>query len=55
MEIDGQRWTIYPKAWEIFQDWYGDKAYRQASFVEELQAAVLDELADEIHGQAQQD
>ncbi|MCM2391751.1 hypothetical protein [Streptomyces albipurpureus] len=40
MEIDGENWEITPSVWAVFEDWYGDKAYRQAGFVAEFEAAV---------------
>lgn len=41
MIIDGEEYEIYPDVWEVFQDWYGDKAYRQAGFVEDIQMQAI--------------
>lgn len=48
MQIDGEDYEITPAAWDVFTDWYGDKAYRQAGFVAEIEAAVRKHVADEI-------
>ncbi len=42
IEIDGEEYEIYPAVWEVFEQWWGDKAYRHAEFVEEFQQAVID-------------
>lgn len=48
IEIDGEMFSISPAAWKLFEDFWGDKAYRQAGFVESFQALVLREAAEKI-------
>ncbi|KDQ65715.1 hypothetical protein [Streptomyces sp. NTK 937] len=48
MQIDGEDFEISPAVWEVFDAWYGDKAYRQAGFVAEIEAAVRAQVAKEI-------
>lgn len=54
-EIDGEDWEITPAVWAVFETWYGDKAYRQAGFVEELEAAVRKQVADDLRAKAATD
>lgn len=48
MEIGGEDWEITPAVWAVFENWHGDKAYRQVDIVEQLEAAVRSQVADEI-------
>ncbi|MFJ9694907.1 hypothetical protein [Kitasatospora sp. NPDC101183] len=50
---DGEERAITPDVWEAFAEWYGDKAYRKADFVEELEAALRRHIADEIAAEGQ--
>lgn len=52
IEIDGEMFFISPAAWKLFEDFWGDKAYRQAGFVESFQALVLREAAEKIRAKA---
>ncbi|MFB8071089.1 hypothetical protein [Streptomyces californicus] len=47
MQIDGEDYEITPAVWDVFTNWYGDKAYRQAGFVAEIEAAVRAQVATE--------
>jgi hypothetical protein len=48
MQIDGEDYEITPAVWEVFKGWYGDKAYRQAGVVADIEAAVRKQIADDI-------
>ncbi|MEU7243372.1 hypothetical protein [Streptomyces sparsogenes] len=52
MQIDGEDWEISPSVWEIFDYWYGDKSYRQANFVEQIEAAVRAQVAADLEAHA---
>lgn len=39
---------ISPAVWECFEDFWGDKAYRQAGFVAEFEALVRGVVASDI-------
>ncbi|WP_432157799.1 MULTISPECIES: hypothetical protein [unclassified Streptomyces] len=45
---DEEERRITPAVWEKFADWWGDKAYRQAGFVEELEALVRSLAANDV-------
>lgn len=45
---DDEERNITPAVWEKFEGWWGDKAYRQAGFVEELEALVRGSVADDL-------
>lgn len=47
MEIDGEDFDITPAVWEVFDNWYGDKAYRKADFVERFESAVRAQVVKE--------
>lgn len=47
MNLDGEDWNITPAVWKVFDDWYGDKSYRCAGMVADLEAAVRETVADE--------
>ncbi|MFJ4768498.1 hypothetical protein ACIP88_05175 [Streptomyces uncialis] len=55
MQIDGEDWEISPSVWTAFKDWHGDKAYRQARFVAEIEAAVRAQVADDLRTKAARD
>ncbi|WP_328967920.1 hypothetical protein [Streptomyces sp. NBC_00239] len=48
MTLDGEDHEITLAVWEVFERWYGDKAYRQAGMVAELEAEVRRQVADEF-------
>jgi hypothetical protein len=48
MEIGGELWEVSPEAWKAFDDWYGDKSYRKAGVVAEIESAVRKKISDEI-------
>ncbi|MEV6684418.1 hypothetical protein AB0N28_03580 [Streptomyces sp. NPDC051130] len=48
MLIDGEEHAITPTVWEVFERWYGDKAYRQAGIVADIEAAVRAQVAEEL-------
>jgi hypothetical protein len=48
VNIEGSDYQISPKVWEVFDNWYGDKAYRQAEMVEALERAVRDVVREEL-------
>ncbi|MFD0276199.1 hypothetical protein ACFVHB_20160 [Kitasatospora sp. NPDC127111] len=45
---DGEERAITEAVWEAFEGWYGDKAYRHADFVEELETVLRRHIAGEI-------
>jgi hypothetical protein len=45
--IEGDEYDITPVVWEVFQGWYGDKAYRQASMVEDIEKTVRSQVRRE--------
>ncbi|MFD4699809.1 hypothetical protein [Streptomyces niveus] len=47
MIINDEQREITPAVWDVFTDWYGDKAYRKADFVERIEAAVRAQVAKE--------
>ncbi|MFI2212998.1 hypothetical protein [Streptomyces sp. NPDC020141] len=52
MQIYGEDWTITPEVWEVFQRWYGDKAYRKAGFVAEIEGVVRECVAADLRNHA---
>jgi hypothetical protein len=48
MEIDGEEWGISPEAWRSFEEWYGDKAYRHADVVQDIEWAVRNLIASKL-------
>lgn len=48
MNIEGDDYQISPKVWEVFERWYGDKAYRQADMVEALEKAFRSEVREKL-------
>lgn len=48
MNIEGDDYEISPEVWEVFENWYGDKAYRQADMVEAIERAVRDVVREEL-------
>jgi hypothetical protein len=53
MKIDGDEYKISPEVWEIFEGWYGDKAYREAGFVEDIEAKVREIVSNDIAARGQ--
>lgn len=48
LEVDG---TIVPEAmWRYFEDWYGDKAYRHAGFVNGMYQAAIQDIQSQLAG-----
>lgn len=47
MNIDGEDYAITPEVWELFKGWWGDKAYRQADFVERFESTVRKQVVKE--------
>lgn len=45
---DDEERAITPAVWEAFADWYGDKAYRKADFVEELELKVREAVVNDL-------
>ena len=43
-EIGGELHEVSPEAWKAFDDWYGDKSYRHAYVVAEIEKAVRDRV-----------
>jgi hypothetical protein len=48
MEIGGDLYEVSPEAWQAFDYWYGDKSYRHAHVVEEIERALRIKIANEI-------
>lgn len=48
MIIDGEEFNISPAVWDVFADWYGDKAYRQAGAVEAMEAAARRAVVEDL-------
>lgn len=48
MWIGGELHEVSPEAWEAFDNWYGDKSYRHAHVVEEIERALRRKIANEI-------
>ena len=48
MEIGGEEWNISPEAWAVFDEWYGDKSYRQAEVVQGIEWAVRNLVAAKL-------
>jgi hypothetical protein len=44
MEIQGEEYEISPSVWELFEGWWGDKAYREAGMVQMIEKAVRKEV-----------
>ncbi|MET9959290.1 hypothetical protein ABZ128_09410 [Streptomyces sp. NPDC006326] len=53
--IDGEEHAITPAVWEVFERWYGDKAYRQAGIVADIEATVRAQVEEELRAKAVQD
>lgn len=47
MIIDGEEHAITPEVWAVFDGWYGEKSYRHAGFVADIEAAVRAQVARE--------
>ncbi|MFC8583188.1 hypothetical protein ACFUGD_01220 [Streptomyces sp. NPDC057217] len=45
---EDDEYPISPEVWQIFDQWYGDKSYRHAGMVVELEAAVRKRVAADI-------
>ncbi|MYW28348.1 hypothetical protein [Streptomyces sp. SID2119] len=55
MQINGEDYEITPAVWDVFDNWYGDKAYRKADFVAEIEAAVRAQVVDDLRTKAARD
>ncbi|MEV7425197.1 hypothetical protein [Streptomyces sp. NPDC091212] len=55
MEIGGEDHEISPAVWNVFDDWYGDKAYRKVDFVARFEAAVRAQAAEDLRTKAASD
>ncbi|MFE5093263.1 hypothetical protein ACFRCI_23600 [Streptomyces sp. NPDC056638] len=55
MEIGGEDWNVTPAVWEVFDEWYGDKSYRHAGFVAEIEAAVRAQVVADLRAKATRD
>lgn len=51
---DGEERAITPEVWEAFAGWYGDKAYRCADFVEELELTLRTAVVDDLRRAARE-
>jgi hypothetical protein len=54
MRIDGDEFKISPEVWAVFEGWYGDKAYRHADFVEEIEAKVRENVSKDVAARGQE-
>lgn len=55
MLIDGDEHAITPAVWEVFEHWYGDKAYRQAGIVADIEAAARRQVVTDLRVKAAKD
>ncbi|MFE7398000.1 hypothetical protein [Streptomyces sp. NPDC057557] len=55
MEIGDEEYDVTPAAWAAFDEWYGDKSYRYAYVVAEIEAAVRAQVVADLRAKAARD
>jgi hypothetical protein len=48
VNIEGDDYEISPEVWEVFEGWWGDKAYRQADMVEAIEKKVREAIKERL-------
>ncbi|WP_369147091.1 hypothetical protein [Streptomyces sp. R44] len=55
MNIGGEDCEISPEVWRVFDEWYGDKSYRHADMVAELEEVVRMKVVADLRAKAAKD
>lgn len=46
MQINGEEFNVTPEAWDSFEGFWGDKAYREAGWIESFEALIRKLVAE---------
>ncbi|WP_326812134.1 hypothetical protein [Streptomyces scopuliridis] len=55
MTIGDEEYDVSPEAWQAFDDWYGDKSYRYAYVVAEIETAIRNQVVADLRVKAARD